>query len=88
MLIKIISFNLQQCSFKAVAGNKDHYKEFKERCDKFQPLLCKTSATEEQLKQKKKRQTIIVDVFTIKDKQHLCNMYTCLYMSYFAVNLF
>ena len=53
MLMKTINFNAQLCSSKAVAGAGEHYEELKATCEKFQRLLCKASATEEQFKQKK-----------------------------------
>jgi len=53
MLMKIISFNAQLCSPKAVTGAGEHYEELKATCEKFQQLLCKASVTEEKLKLKK-----------------------------------
>ena len=51
MLMKTINFNAQLCSSKAGAG--EHYEKLKATCEKFQLLLCKASATEEQFEQKK-----------------------------------
>ena len=51
--MKIISFNAQFCSSKAVTGAGEHYEELKATCEKFQRLLCKASVTEKELKLKK-----------------------------------
>ncbi len=53
MLMKIISFNAQLCSSKAVTGAGEHDKELKATCEKFQRLLCKARVTEEELELKK-----------------------------------
>ena len=52
--MKTINFTAQFCFYKAVAYSVEHYEELKATCKKFQRLLCKASAAEEQFKQKKK----------------------------------
>ena len=68
-------FKAQLCSFKALTGAGEHYEELKAMCGKFQSFLCKASVTEGQFIQKK-RQMKINDMFTNKNKQDLCNVYT------------
>ena len=51
--MKIISFNAQLCSSKAVTRGGEHFEELKATCEKFQGLLCKASVTEEEFKLKK-----------------------------------
>ena len=64
MLKMLINFNAQLCSSKAVAGAEEHCEELKATCEKFQRLLCKASAAEEQSKQKTNGQTKINDMLT------------------------
>ena len=66
--MKTVNFNARLCSSKAEAGAGAHYEELKATCETFQRFLCKASATEEQFKQKKKRQMRINDMFPKKNK--------------------
>ena len=54
----------QLFSSKTVAGAAEHYEGLKAKCKKFQRLLCKASAAEEQSKQKTNGQTKINDMLT------------------------